>query len=130
MTRRLTLLIALLLLLQSAIARAAPPVALTAYATQRPDARAATLVIGVFGGSGTLAIALPPGWAGAPATVAVSGTQLLTFALVAAADAPPGLGTIVVRMGGVERRAWVRAPGERYAPAQRPGRLWLAIVKG
>ena len=104
-----------------------PPAALIAYATQATDARDATLTIGVFGEGTTVTIALPAGWDG-PSTVQLEGPAIVQVPLRARTDAPPGLGTIVVRALGQERRAWVRTPGE-VAPAQRPSRLWLALIR-
>lgn len=136
--RRLASPLILALLLATAVpARALePPLSVNAYAVQRPDAREASLVVGVFADRPALVsvhVALPAGWSGASDwTGVVSGTQLLVFSLHT--DGPPGLGTIVVsatddRGNRAGDHAWVRAPGEVAPAAQRPSRTWLALVR-
>lgn len=132
MTRRLAcLLIALLLILQSATARASAPPQLIAYAVQR-DA-AATLVVGVVVTAPTevtIGVQLPPGWSGAPTSWSgvVTSTLLLSYPIVRG-NAPPGLGAIRVVANGVERDAWVRGPVIESAPPRRAGRVLLPVVR-
>lgn len=125
----------ILMLAAGVIARAQPaPLAVDAYAVQRGGD--ATLVIGVFVATPAqvaVRVALPAGWSGAPIawTGVVSGVLQLVYPLQVAADAPPGLGTILVQASAdgayASDRAWVRAPGE---VAARPGvRARLAVVR-
>lgn len=135
MTRRLaSLLIVLLLILQCAIAHAAPP-ALTVSVVQR-DAHA-DLLIGSFDTPPTtLAVTLPTGWSGpstssggaAPWTVVVSGTEVMEFALVRGADAPQ-LGMVQVSGGGMQGHAYLAGATIESAPPRRAGRALLAMVR-
>lgn len=103
----------------------APP-ALTVSTTQR-DARA-ELVIGSFDAAPTtLAVTLPPGWTGAPGTVVVSGTVLLTFALVRGVGAPQ-LGVVTVEGGGLAGHAYLAGAVVESAPPLRPSRVLLALI--
>lgn len=126
MTRRLALLIALLLILQCAIAHAATP-ALTASTVQH--GATAQLTIGTFDAPPTtLEITLPSGWSGVPATVAISGTALLTFDLVRGSGAPQ-LGVVWVKGGGLQGHAYLAGATIESAPPRRAGRVLLAMVR-
>ncbi len=89
----------------------------------------AQLVIGSFDVPPTvLQITLPSGWSGAPTTVAISGTQLLTFELVRGSGAPQ-LGVVVVRGGGMQGHAYLAGAVVASAPPRRAGRVLLAMVR-
>lgn len=99
--------------------------ALTVSTTQHGDH--AQLVVGTFDAPPTtLQIALPPGWTGAPATVAISGTQLLTFDLVRSPGAPQ-LGVVRVSGGGFSAHAYLAGAIVESTP---PGkRVWIPVVR-
>lgn len=126
MKHRLALLIALLLILQSGVAHAAPP-SLTVSTVQH--GATAQLLIGTFDAPPTeLQITLPSSWSGAPATVVLSGTALLTFDLVRGVGAPQ-LGTVRVAGGGMQGHAYLAGATIESAPPRRAGRVLLAMVR-
>lgn len=127
MKYRLFILCSLFLLLCATVvpAHAAPP-SLTVSTAQR-DATA-QLTIGTFDAPPTeLQITLPSGWTGAPTTVAISGTALVTFALVRGSGATQ-LGMVRVEGSGLVGHAYLAgAVIESRAPIG--ARLWLAMVR-
>lgn len=99
--------------------------ALTVSTTQRGDH--AQLVVGTFDAPPTeLSIQLPAGWSGAPATVAISGTEVLSFTLVRG-DRAPHLGVVRVSGGGMQAHAYLAGAVVESAPPGR--RVWLAMVR-
>lgn len=99
--------------------------ALTVSTVQR-DGRA-QLVVGTFDApQTTLTIALPVGWSGAPSTVEISGTMLLTFALVRGQGAP-NVGVVRVIGGGLAAHAYLSGPILESAPPGR--RVWMPLVR-
>lgn len=125
--KRLHILIALVLTLQSAV-QPAPPLALDAAA------QGTTLTIVVFADApATLRITLPPGWTGAPREQVISeGVQVRSYALEPGAAV--GQETILVQAWAgsayAADRAWVWGRVPEAARAQRPGvRARLAVVR-
>lgn len=99
--------------------------ALTVSTTQRGDH--AQLVVGTFDAQPTaLHITLPPGWSGAPATVTISGTALLTFDLVRSQGAPQ-VGVVRVSGGGMAAHAYLAGAILESAPPGR--RVWLPVIR-
>lgn len=128
MKYRLFILCSLFLLLCATVvpAHAAPP-SLTVSTAQR-DATA-QLLIGTFDAPPTtLEITLPSGWTGAPATVVMSGTALLTFALVRGPGASQ-LGVVRVEGGGLAGHAYLAGPTIASVPPRRAGRVLLPMVR-
>lgn len=142
MRRKTAILTIIILTLQCAIARAAPPSGspepvegLTVSVVQH-DAHA-DLTIGSFDAAPTtLQVALPAGWSGpstssggaAPWTVVVSGTMLLTFALVRGVGAPQ-LGVVGVSGGGLQGHAYLAGPTLESPKPAALYRRWLPIMK-
>lgn len=99
--------------------------ALTVSTVQRDGH--AQLVVGTFDAAPTtLTIALPPGWSGAPATVVISGTQLLMFDLVRGEGAPQ-LGIVTVSGGGLAGHAYLAGAIVESTPPGR--RVWMPVIR-